>query len=202
MLLNCNVATGAELKIMLIEESISSLSILHDTLIEEGYQVLNRVDCQEDLFQRARQINPDMIVLDVKSPNQGLLLQLNHINEEFPKPIVIFSEKGDDEMINSAVQAGVAAFIVDGLSAKRIKPVLNVAMARFKNYAILRNELLKTKETLANRKIIEKAKGIIMKQRKCSEDEAYNMLRKLAMDRNQKMNDVAKNVIELSSLLM
>ena len=105
-------------------------------------------------------------------------------------------------MINSAVQAGVAAFIVDGLSAKRIKPVLNVAMARFKNYAILRNELLKTKETLANRKIIEKAKGIIMNQRKCSEDEAYNMLRKLAMDRNQKMNDVAKNVIELSSLLM
>ena len=115
---------------------------------------------------------------------------------------IIFSEKGESDIIQIAVQAGVSAFIVDGLSAKRIKPILNVALARFSNYSKLRSELAKTKESLANRKIIEKAKGLIMQQRKCTEDEAYNLLRKIAMDRNQKLSEVASSLLELSSLLI
>lgn len=202
MLTNCKVAAGIEVKIMLVEESISSPSVLYETLSTEGYQALFRVECSDNLFQRNKEINPEMIVVDVNFPDSKLLAQLKHINEELPKPTVIFSETGDNEVINTAVQSGVTAFIVDGLSAKRVKPILNVALARFKNYSNLRDELTKAKENLANRKTIEKAKGIIMKQRHCSEDEAYTMLRKLAMDRNQRINDVAKNVIELSSLLI
>jgi len=187
---------------MLIEESISSSSILHKTLINEGYQVLVSGGFQDDTFKKASDINPDLIVVNVESPDKELLSQMKLINDTYPKPIIIFSEQGDSKMIDSAVQAGVSAFIVDGLTANRIKPVLEVALARFNNYSSLRHELAKTKEDLANRKIVEKAKGIIMKQRHCPEDEAYQLLRKLAMDRNQKIVDVANNVIEVSSLLM
>ena len=177
-------------------------SMLQKTLIEEGYDVLVIADYQGDIFKKASDINPDIIIVNVEAADEEMLTQLKYINDAYPKPVVIFSENGDDKIINSAVQAGVSSFIVDGLSKKRIKPVLNVALARFKNHSTLQSELTKTKETLANRKIIEQAKGLVMKQKKCTEDEAYNALRKLAMDRNQKLNDVAKNVLEFSSLLM
>lgn len=190
------------MKVMLIEESISTDSILYQTLTDEGHDVLVKVGYQDDLFRKASDINPDMIVVNVESTDEEMLSQLKYINDTYPKPIVIFSETGDNKIITTAVEVGVSAFIVDGLTATRIKPVLDVALARFNSNIALRQELEKTKENLANRKTIEKAKGIILKQRHCTEDEAYNLLRKLAMDRNQKLADVAKSVIEVSSLLM
>jgi len=194
--------TGAPLKVMLIEESPTSSSIVYKTLIEEGYDDPIEVSSQDDIFKKASDAKADLIVVNVEEPDTKMLTQLKYINDVYPIPVVIFSEKGESDIIQIAVQAGVSAFIVDGLSPKRIKPILNVALARFSNYSKLRTELAKTKESLANRKIIEKAKGLIMQQRNCTEDEAYNLLRKIAMDRNQKLSDVANSLIELSSLLI
>ena len=190
------------MKIMLVEEISKSKSILSSALIEEGYDEPIVIDHHDDIFKKASDAKIDMLVMNIEEPDRNTLTQLKYINDVFPVPVVIFSEKGDSEIIKAAVHAGVSAFIVDGLSANRIKPILNIALARFGSYAKLREELSKTKESLANRKVIEKAKGIIMKQRQCSEDEAYNSLRKLAMDRNQKLSDVATSVVELSSLLI
>jgi len=190
------------LKVMLIEESPTSSSIVYKTLIEEGYDDPIEVSSQDDIFKKASDAKADLIVVNVEEPDTKMLTQLKYINDVYPIPVVIFSEKGESDIIQIAVQAGVSAFIVDGLSPKRIKPILNVALARFSNYSKLRTELAKTKESLANRKIIEKAKGLIMQQRNCTEDEAYNLLRKIAMDRNQKLSDVANSLIELSSLLI
>ncbi len=194
--------TGATLKVILVEDPSTSSSIVHNTLISEGYDAPIKVDSREDIFKKASDARADMIIVNVVEPDRLILAQLKYINDLFPIPVVIFSEKGDSDVIESAVQAGVSAFIIDGLSAKRIKPVLNVALARFSNYAKLRAELVTTRETLANRKIIEKAKGLLMQQRGCTEDEAYTLLRKMAMDRNQKLSDVAKSFLELSSLLI
>jgi len=194
--------TGAPLKVMLIEESPTSSSIVYKTLVAEGYDAPLEVSCKEDIFKKASDARVDLIVVNVEEPDTRILTQLKYINDVYPIPVVIFSEKGESDIIQIAVQAGVSAFIVDGLSPKRIKPILNVALARFSNYSKLRTELAKTKENLANRKIIEKAKGLIMQQRNCTEDEAYNLLRKIAMDRNQKLSDVASSLIELSSLLI
>lgn len=190
------------MKIMLVEEISKSKSILSSALIEEGYDEPIVIDHHDDIFKKASDAKIDMLVMNIEEPDRNTLTQLKCIIDVFPVPVVIFSEKGDSEIIKAAVQAGVSAFIVDGLSANRIKPILNIALARFSSYVKLREELSKTKESLANRKVIEKAKGIIMKQRQCSEDEAYNSLRKLAMDRNQKLSDVATSVVELSSLLI
>ena len=190
------------MKVMLIEDSSTSSSIVYNTLIDEGYDAPIKVGSSDDIFKKASDAKADMIIVNVIEPDSKLLTQLKYISELYPVPVVIFSEKGESDVIQSAVQAGVSAFIIDGLSEKRIKPVLNVALARFSNYSKLREELAKTKETLANRKIIEKAKGLIMQQRNCTEDEAYTLLRKIAMDRNQKLSDVAKSLLELSSLLI
>ena len=197
-----NVMTGATLKVMLIEESPTSSSIVYKTLVAEGYDNPIEVSSKDDIFKKASDAKVDMIVVNVEEPDTKMLTQLKYINDVYPIPVVIFSEKGESDIIQVAVHAGVSAFIVDGLSPKRIKPILNVALARFSNYSKLRTELAKTKESLANRKIIEKAKGLIMQQRNCTEDEAYNLLRKIAMDRNQKLSDVASSLIELSSLLI
>ena len=194
--------TGAALKVMLIEESPTSSSIVYNTLLAEGFGAPLEVSCKDDIFKKASDARVDLIIVNVEEPDTRILTQLKYINDVYPIPVVIFSEKGESDIIQIAVQAGVSAFIVDGLSPKRIKPILNVALARFSNYSKLRSELAKTKESLANRKIIEKAKGLIMQQRNCSEDEAYNLLRKIAMDRNQKLSDVASSLIELSSLLI
>jgi response regulator NasT len=190
------------MKILLIEDPSTASSIVYNTLVSEGYDAPVKVNSHDDIFRKASDASADLIVVNVEEPDNKMLKQLKTINEIYPVPVVIFSMKGESDVIQSAVQAGVSAFIIDGLSEKRIKPVLNVALARFNNYEKLRDELAKTKETLANRKTIEKAKGLIMQQRHCTEDEAYNLLRKLAMDRNQKLSEVANSLIELSSLLI
>jgi len=187
---------------MLIEESIAAPSIVQETLTQQGHAILARVACDEDLFPHIEKHNPDIVIANVTAPDAKLLLQLGHLTEAMPKPIVVFSGQCDNDIIEAAVQVGVSAFIVDGFSAQRLQHLLNVAIARHKKFNSLKQELDKTRENLANRKLIEKAKGLIMQQRKCSEDEAYNALRRLAMDRNQKLVDVARNVIEVSSLLM
>lgn len=190
------------MKIMLAEDLSKLESVLSDTLIEEGYGDLIRVSQHDDIFKKASNANIDMLIVNIEEADTSLLAQLKYINDVHPVPVVIFSEKGNSDVIRSAVQAGVSAFIVDGLAANRIKPVLTLAIERFNNYSNLREELKKTKESLANRKVIEKAKGLIMKQQQCTEDEAYSALRKLAMDRNQKLSDVASSLVELSSLLV
>ena len=190
------------LKIIQIDEGHERSMMLAQSIIDCGYDVIARISSNDDIVTTVNKFDPDLIMLDVEIPETQMLDQLYQINQIKPKPIVMFSDKGDPEMIDAVVKAGVSAYVVDGLTAKRIKPVIDIALARFRELQSLREELLQSKETLSERKIIDKAKGIIMKQKKMSEDDAYNSLRKLAMDRNQKMRDVARNVIEVSELLI
>ena len=156
----------------------------------------------DDVIEEVNRSSPDIVVIKTETSSKYFMNQLYNLNQENPKPIVIFTDESEGGLIDSAIKAGVSAYVVDGLSSDRVKPVLEIARARFKNEQSLRDELAKTRSQLEERKTIERAKGIIMKSRNLNEDDAYKALRKLAMNRNQKLIDVAEDVISVSELLM
>lgn len=190
-----------KIKVLLVDENSGRSAVVERALLDNGYDVVGRITTEEDIPQILNKIETDVVIYSMESPDDEVLDSIQSINLQIPKPVVMFTEKSDSETISRAVKAGVSACIVDGLSESRIKPIMDVAIARFREFQALKEELTKTKSDLADRKIIDKAKGIIMKQRSCSEDNAYKALRKLAMDRNEKIVNVAKSVIEVSELL-
>ena len=142
-----------------------------------------------------------MLVIDSDSPGDALLSRLRELALHNPLPVVLFTEEDNREVISKAVRAGVSAYIVDGLDQHRLGTILDVAVARFQETERLRRELQDTKANLAERKAVERAKGILMKQRGFDEPEAYHALRKMAMDKNLRIGQVAENVIAVAELL-
>jgi len=189
-----------KLQVMLIDDDSSSTAMLRESLNEAGFEVSGRVSCDDDILVGMNICKPDVLVIYMDSPDDYIFNQLVEINSQSPKPIVFFAEKGESEVIKKAVKAGVSAFIVDGLTARRLKPVIELAIERFKEMQSLYKELSESKTNLEERKIIERAKGIIMMRKNVSENDAYNSLRKLAMGQNKKLIDVATNVIEMSEI--
>ena len=189
------------LRVMLVDQNRGRAAILEQALMDHGHEVVARVSTEEDLIGKVNEVKPDIIIIDMDSPDRDTLESMRTITRDQPKPIVMFSDKSDSLAINDAVRAGVSAYVVDGLSPNRLKPIMDVAIARFREFQALRNELEETKSKLVDRKDVEKAKGILMKQRGMSEDEAYKALRKLAMDRNIKIGDAARNLIAAAELL-
>ena len=187
-------------KVLLIDENSSKTEMLTSSLKEAGFDVVRRVSCRDDILVGIQLCDPDVLVVDMESPDDYIFNQLVEINKECPKPIVFFSDKGELNVIEKAVKVGVSAFVVDGLTARRVKPVIELAIARFKEMQSLYKELSETKENLEERKVVERAKGILMNKKNVSEDEAYKALRKIAMEQNKKLIDVARSMIELSDL--
>jgi response regulator NasT len=144
---------------------------------------------------------PDVIIVDCQAPDRDTLENLRTVARENPKPIVMFVEDGDGTLAREAIRAGVSAYIVDGLTETRVRPVLEVAIERFRLVHELQQELEKSKADLAARKVIEKAKGILMKQRGMGEDEAYGVMRTMAMRQGKTLKEIAENVISIADLL-
>ncbi len=188
------------LRVMLVDRDRARSVVLQRALTDAGYLVVARVAASEDLAQRVREVAPDVIIIDMDSPDRDTLEHMHSITREQPRPIVMFAEEDDADTIDKAVRAGVSAYVVDGLSGPRVKPIVDVAIARFREFQALRRELDEVRNTLADRKVVDKAKGIIMKQRGCDEEQAYRALRKLAMDRNQRIADAARDVIGVAQL--
>lgn len=189
------------IRILLNEFDSQRSAELEQALTNAGYQVAGKFTSDKNLLMMVDQLDPDLIVIDVDEAFDGLMRSLKQLNDLKPKPIVIFSDKGDRDVIRAAVNAGVSSFIVDGLTARRIQPVITVALERFKQTQSLKDELYKVKTTLAERKIIEKAKGIVMKQRNINEESAFKILRKAAMNTNKTLIDIAENIITVSEML-
>jgi response regulator NasT len=166
-----------------------------------GHEIVARVRPADDLQSKVRECKPDVIIVDMDSPSRDTLEQMRCIHRDQPKPIVMFSESEDRQLIQDAVQAGVSAYIVDGLGHKRVIPILEVAIARFNEFQNLRNELEETRVSLADRKLIDRAKALLMEQRGWSEKQAYQAMRKMAMDRNQRMGQVADQLLAMFELM-
>jgi len=194
--------TEKRLRVLVIDKSPGRAAILEQALLDIGHEVAARLTGPVDLYAEVARIQPDVIIVDLQSPDRDTLEQMREINRHQPRPVVMFADDGDSRTIEQAVRAGVSAYVVDGLNGKRVRPLLDVAIARFREYQALRDELEKAKSSLAERKVVERAKGLLMKRRGCSEEEAYKALRKLAMDQNKRLAEVAENVLSVADMLI
>jgi response regulator NasT len=159
------------------------------------------VSTATEMLEQVRLMKPDVIIIDRDSPDRDTLEHVCTITRDDPRPVVMFTQDKDQLRMRAALEAGVSAYVVDGLAAERIQPILEVAQVRFEQWQALRQERDQAQTNLAERKVIERAKGIVMKQRRCNEDEAYTLLRKMAMGRNQRLAQVAESVISMAELL-
>lgn len=189
------------LRVMLFDKSAGRAAILEQALKDQGCEVVARLSDGEDVFKRVQELQPDVVFVDMDIPDRDTLESMRLINREQPRPVIMFAAQSDGATIEEAVRAGVSAYVVDGLNPSRIRPIMDVAIARFREYQALRNELELTRNKLADRRDIDKAKGVLMRQKGLSEEDAYSALRKLAMDRNQKLGDVARMLLAAAELL-
>jgi len=190
-----------KLRVSIVDDDKGRSIILNAALQNAGYEVVAVLGSDDNLLKHIECEQPDMIIVDLEMPGRDSLESMRIVNRYNPKPIVMFTNNADHEMISEAINAGVSAYVVDGFNEARIKPIMDVAIARFKEMQALRSELEKTKNTLEERKLIDKAKLIVMEQKKCSEDEAYKVLRSLAMDKNKRIAEVAEQLISITSIL-
>ncbi len=195
--------TGSRvLKVLLVDDTPDRASALKQALSAvEGVEVACTLDSPLELLARVGEHRPDVVLIETDSPSRDVLEQLAAISSSAPRPVVMFTGSSDDESIRASLRVGVSAYIVDGIAAGRIAPIMRVAIERFGAEQRLRAELEDTREKLEDRKLIERAKGILMKQRNASEEEAFGQLRSLAMQRGVRLGEAARQVIDVAALL-
>ncbi|RTR02909.1 ANTAR domain-containing response regulator [Halomonas nitroreducens] len=185
------------LKILLVDDEIVRAAMVEEALAQEGHEVVCRLQSPASLNEMVARHAPDVVIIDMESPDRDTLDSMSLLNRENPRPVVFFADQHEPDTMQAALEAGVSAYVVDGLVPSRVKAILEVAIARFASFQSMRSELDKARGQLADRKRIERAKGLLMKHQDCDEEQAYRMLRKLAMDRGQRIGEVAANVIDI-----
>lgn len=193
--------TATALKVLLVDEEPGRAAILERALLDAGYVLVSRLSSADRLAEHVAVSQPDIVIVDIDSPDRDCLENMALLSRSNPKPVIMFSDEDNEDTIASAIKAGVSAYVADGMNPERVRPIVQVAVARFREFQALKNELQKTRDQLADRKLIDKAKGLLMKHRNFNEDEAYHAMRKLAMERNQRLVDTARNVIEVFEML-
>ena len=186
---------------MLVDSDPVRAAIVEQYLQENEYYVVQRLDSTRDLAAQIEHSQPDVIVFDVDSPDRDTLEDVHLATRDEPRPIVLFADSSEHTTMDQAVKAGVSAFVVDGLSQSRIRPIIEVAIARFEEYQSLKAELSEVKSKLADRKDIDIAKGLLQKHHKMNEEAAYQALRKIAMDQKITIGTAARNLISISKIV-
>ena len=190
------------MRVLLIAESAERADVVLEGLQRGGHETAEVVTPDGLPFPPLMErLQPDVVVLQARSPDLDLLDRIVDAMGAAALPLVIFAEDSSERTISLAVRAGAAAYVVDGLDAQRVPAIVQVALARFEVIAGLRTELGAANQKLAERKFVERAKGLLMKARGLSEDEAYHTLRRMAMERNRRLGDVAKSVLEMADLI-
>jgi response regulator NasT len=189
------------MRILVVDESPERARVLRDGLRLAGYEVTASLTSPIALLKTIDQLEPDVIVIDTESPSRDVLEHLVVMSQHTPRPVVMFASDGAPEKIRAAVRAGVSAYVVDGLDPLRVKSIIDVAVARFEDFQNLREQLAQANLKLSERKLVERAKGILMRSRGLDEEAAYGLLRKFAMDRKLRMSEVAQQLIDAADLL-
>lgn len=189
------------LHILIIDASRIRASIIEQGLREAGHTRVTLLEEAAPLMRRIVEIDPDVVVIDLESPNRDQLEHMFQVSRALRRPVAMFVDSSDRASIEAAIDAGVSAYVVDGLKKERVKAVLDTAVGRFNAFNRLQSELAQAKDEIAARKSIDRAKGILMRTRGLSEDEAYALLRKTAMNQGRKIAAVAESVVVAASLL-
>jgi two-component system, response regulator / RNA-binding antiterminator len=189
------------MRVLVVDASAGRAGMLRAALLLAGYEVAASISSALTLLKTTEQLDPDVVVIDTASPSSDLLDQLAMLRRHAPRPVVMFASDGSPETIRAITRAGVCAYVVDGLDESRVKSIVEVAVARFEEQQDLRGQLAQANLRLAERKLIERAKGMLMKSRQLDEQEAYAALRKAAMDRNVKLAEIAQRIVDAADLL-
>ena len=188
-------------KVVIVDESPPRAAILEEGLREAGYTRVVRLGETTNLLAQVWAIDPDVILIGLENPSREMLEQMFQVTRAVRRPIAMFVDQSDSGAIQASVEAGVSAYIVDGLKKERVKPIVDLCLSRFNAFSRLQSELEQTKTALHERKVVDRAKGILMKAKNISEESAYALLRKTAMDEQKKIADVAQAVIVTAELL-
>lgn len=191
----------APLRVLLIDDGAHRISLLHDELSSQGHLVVGVLDSAVLIHDCVLRLQPDVVILDSESPSRDTLEHLATVSSQCPRPVVVFSEDASQAPMQQALKAGVSAYVIAGLQPHRLLPVLQVAIARFEQDRALRAQLETAQARLSERKCIEQAKGLLMEAIGLTEDQAYGHLRKMAMDRGQRLAEVAERVLQAQGLL-
>lgn len=188
-------------RIVIIDDSPVRLAILEDGLHEAGHDAIVRLSGTDRILERVVQAEPDVIIIGLDDPGRDVLEQMFQVSRAVPRPVAMFVDHSDSEAIEAAMDAGVSAYVVDGLRKERVKPILETCVSRYRAFSRLRDELERTRERLEDRKVIDRAKGLLMQHRGLSEADAYALLRKTAMNEKLKLSDVARALVAAADLL-
>jgi response regulator NasT len=188
-------------RVLLVSQRSERASVIEQALTQAAHRIVHKVSLADDLAVSVERAQPDMLVIELADAFPGLLGQLRNVMDRHALPIVVFADESGSDDVRTAVKAGVSAYVVDGLEPQRVMPVLEAAMARFVEFQALRLQRDDAVERLAERRDVERAKGILMRRRDLGEQAAYDTLRKMAMDRGVKIVEVAKNIIAAEELL-
>jgi len=191
----------SHLKIVIVDESPIRAAILEDGLREAGLVQVIRIEDRTNLLARIYAIDPDVILIDLENPSRDVLEQMFQVSRVVKRPVAMFVDQSDTASIQAAIDAGVSAYIVDGLKKERIKHILDMSIMRFNSFSRLEGELEQTKSALEDRKVIDRAKGILMKVKNLTEEEAYALMRKTAMNEKKKIGEIAQSIITAAEML-
>ena len=189
------------LKIVIVDANPIRAAILEDGLREAGHVQVVRLEDTQHLLARVYAIDPDVILIDLENPSRDVLEQMFQVSRAVKRPVAMFVDQSDSASIQAAVDAGVSAYIVDGLKKERIQSILDLCISRFNAFSRLQDELDRAKSALDERKIVDRAKGILMKAKNLSEEEAYVLMRRTAMNENKKIAELAQSIITAAELL-
>ena len=194
-------ARPTTLSILIIDDNRLRASVIEAGLREAGYDDLTIVHDVAGIARRIAETEPDVIFIDLENPNRDMLESMFQLSRAVKRPIAMFVDRSDQAAIEAAVDAGVSAYVVDGLKRERVKPILDMAISRFNAFSRMTRELEEARSELENRKLIDRAKGILMSTRGLTEADAYALLRKTAMNQNRKISEIAESLITAAGLL-
>ncbi|APZ51487.1 ANTAR domain-containing response regulator [Salipiger abyssi] len=192
---------SAALSIIVVEPDRDRAMLIVDSLREAGEYEIHVISEPTGLARRIQALMPDVVLIDIESPSRDMLEELALASGPLERPVAMFVDRDDAGLTDAAIEAGVSAYVVDGMQPQRVKPIMDAAIARFRMFQRMRTELAETKRALEERKMIDRAKGMLMKARGVDEDEAYALLRKTAMDQGRRVAEVAAALVTAAGLL-
>ncbi|MEM7624198.1 MAG: ANTAR domain-containing protein [Planctomycetota bacterium] len=189
------------LRIMIADDEPGRAQTLAAVLTSADYEVVAVASGDTRLLTQVAESQPDLVLINTGSPSRDTLEQLTTINDQLPRPVVMFANDENRKTIRAAVRAGVSAYVTQGVENARVTSVIETAIAQFTQHQSVVDELKRTKQTLADRKTLDRAKGILMKRRGCTEDEAFTLLRQAAMNHKKRLGQVAEEIVQAAALM-
>lgn len=187
------------IRVMLVDDHADRAQLVEQGLMNAGFEVISVITSAAGLLFQIEQHRPDVVIIDLQSPDRDVLESLAIVNQHNPTAMVMFGQEDDPDYIRHAVSAGISTYLTDGINPSRVRPIIEVAMAQFRSFQGLRQELVSARAQLESHSLVEKAKKLLMSQKNINEDEAHQLLTKLAMDNNQRLRDVAHTVVSTLS---